>query len=333
MRSLGTFLLLCSLLLVCGSVRAAGWLDLVGDDPRTLAAEREDHYYLERLESRHGTSPRVRRAEALLRDARYRSDLGRCFRVQTDDPRVDPEAVTRFLDEWRDFAVGLWQRRFDLSPTRNLSRAFLFYSSHEYGETIADHEEHAQVGSAVIAVHSDAGPTGELADDLVHQAAHHLVEREIYRYDVPPTPWVAEGLAHYYGSMKMRGARGFRPERIGGKKVSLFRHLPPKPGKGCWDRLVAARRALKRHRGELERLFRMTDEAEFQHEAEWTHGASWLLVHYLLHGEEGRMAEAFLRYVELDAVGAGGPDVFLDLIDRDPSRLERAVRRHARKIH
>ena len=59
---------------------------------------------------------------------------------------------------------------------------------------------------------------------------------------------------------------------------------------------------------------------------------SWVLVHYLLHGEEGRLAQPFTRYLIRAAAGDGGPLALLAEIDIEPEELQGALEQHAKRI-
>ena len=55
---------------------------------------------------------------------------------------------------------------------------------------------------------------------------------------------------------------------------------------------------------------------------------SWLLVHYLLHGEEGALVEGFVEFLRRDAAGRGGGAQLYVVLDRTPDQLELGFRNH-----
>ncbi len=62
------------------------------------------------------------------------------------------------------------------------------------------------------------------------------------------------------------------------------------------------------------------------------YSASWLLVHFLLHADEGAHVGAFVRYLESEAAGKGDPDRLLAELEMTPAQLDVAVAEHAKRI-
>jgi hypothetical protein len=58
------------------------------------------------------------------------------------------------------------------------------------------------------------------------------------------------------------------------------------------------------------------------------YAASWLLVHYLLHGEAGGHREAFFRYLDLAMEGSGGAETLYRELSLDADSLESGLRDH-----
>ena len=80
-------------------------------------------------------------------------------------------------------------------------------------------------------------------------------------------------------------------------------------------------------------LIRTTDPAAFYGEGvELRYTASWVLVHFLLHGEDGALAPGLFRYLDGEIDGTGGPEAFYRQISRQTDELESAFRTYARKL-
>ena len=71
-------------------------------------------------------------------------------------------------------------------------------------------------------------------------------------------------------------------------------------------------------------------EVDIRMTNEW---ARTLLGSFLFHGDEGRHAEAFTRYLEAEMHGEGGPDRLLSEIGMTPDGLDRAVAAYAKRIN
>ena len=132
------------------------------EDEQTDDHSRQDQRYLERYQKKE-TEPAVTpdptqdraKAEAeflafvdgLIRDRNYRAANSDRYRVQTDDPRVNPKAAAAVLERFRDFFDSFWSRRVEMKPYEKRSRVFLFYSFHKYNQLLggdfsgSDHPE------------------------------------------------------------------------------------------------------------------------------------------------------------------------------------------------
>jgi hypothetical protein len=85
--------------------------------------------------------------------------------------------------------------------------------------------------------------------------------------------------------------------------------------------------------GPVERLVRTREPLVFYGpDASANYSLSWLLCHYLLHGEGGRHAAAFAAYIQAEARNEGGPGPFYDLLGLDPAQLERDVAAYIDKL-
>ncbi len=83
----------------------------------------------------------------------------------------------------------------------------------------------------------------------------------------------------------------------------------------------------------MERLLAIDSPAGFYGENQrLNYTASWLLVHLLFHGDEGRHEDAFLRYLARAVDGDGAPQVLLDELGLDVPALQAALERHAKSL-
>ena len=65
-------------------------------------------------------------------------------------------------------------------------------------------------------------------------------------------------------------------------------------------------------------------------DADLNYGLSWVLVHYLLHGDDGAHATAFVRYLERLGQGEDGPDLLFAELEISPVELDAAMARHVK---
>jgi hypothetical protein len=59
---------------------------------------------------------------------------------------------------------------------------------------------------------------------------------------------------------------------------------------------------------------------------------SWLLVHFLLDGEDGARTDGFIRYLELDKQGQGGAEALYREIGLGPEELGSALSDHLKRL-
>jgi TonB family protein len=160
---------------------------------------------------------------------------------------------------------------------------------------------------------------------LIHEALHMLDYERVYPAGIRPSQWFEEGLATYFGFSHVDGQLRIDPGEIrrSGTLVVGEVRLQFDP-----------RTQLRDH------LRRLRDEGPFPlasllsaapGDPVWgggrtapAYGAAWTLVHFLLHGERGRLRPAFLEYARLEVRGEGGPQAFARLFGPDLGPLEAA---------
>lgn len=327
-------------------------------DDQTGDYEEQDRRYYERFVQPEGQEKKevpadpvaqadeyLAQADKLIRDPNYRSAAGDRYRVQTDDPDVNPKAAVSLLEAFRDFFDEYWQGRTELASYDKESRVFLFYSFYKYNQLLGGNWRFRETRPAghyrpafdVVTLHSDPDGRDHLADTLVHEAAHQMIEQRIYGHGHPGALWITEGLASYFGYTYMDAEGVFHTGEVGGKADSLMRGKPrPSVGEGRVA-LRNARKAMKAPQAEDGLLFAhvvsITDPGIFYGEAvSSNYAASWLVVHFLMHGDEGRHRDDFIRYLEKEARGEMGEESLFSEIRMPPRGLEEAVIAHTKKL-
>jgi hypothetical protein len=283
------------------------------------------------------------RVEELIKDRNYRAASSDHYRVQTDDPRLDPDPAVELLEAFRVYFDAFWSGRTDLLPYDKQSRVCLFYSFYKFNQLLeGDFRFNPQrpkghYGSLfdTITLHTDADGPGNLPDTLVHEAAHQLVDRRFEWAGGLPPVWVSEGIATYFG-FTYRDDDGFHPGKIGGKNISLLRDGKKSRGDGAAVRLREARNAMKDASSAegsfVARLTGMEPSDFYGGNPTANYGAAWILVHYLFHGDEGAHADGFVRYLEQAPLGqADAGDLFTE-IGQTPQELDANLARHVRKL-
>jgi hypothetical protein len=286
------------------------------------------------------------RAEKLIRDRHYRAASSARYRVETDDPRIDPEAATALLEAFRDHFDRFFAGRLELAPYDEISRVFLFYSFHDFNELLGGDwtfslqrpKGHYHPAFDRITLHTDPDGIPALSDALLHEAAHQLVEQRIFGRGAYAPLWVGEGLASYFGHTWRDADGTFHAAELGGKSQSLLRDAPREGKSEARVSLQRFREALEASRRGEEKLavtdvLALDDPAAFYgSEASRHYAASWLVVHWLFFGDEGRHAAAFARYLEGAAQGHGEPQALYRELGIEPAEVEAAVRAHVARL-
>jgi hypothetical protein len=324
------------------------------EDDQTRDHEDVDGSYLERYRQQEEETPEANaeedveaflaRAERLIRDRNYRSASSERYRVQTDDPRLDTRAAVALLDAFRDYFDAFWRGRMELAPYDEQSRVFLFYSFHKFNQAIEGdfrYRTYRPTGHYrslfdAITLHTDADGPGNLENALIHEAAHQLTDQRLYAGEFAPSRWVSEGLAQYFGYTRADESGSFRRGEVGGKSAKLLRGVRGSSSE-LRGKLRSARTTFKKAGSEagtlVDRVISIRDPERFYgEEAPLNYGVSWLLVHFLLEGEEGARVDGFVRYLELEKQGRGGSDAFYREIGLGPEELGSALSAHLKRL-
>ena len=283
----------------------------------------------------------VARADELIRNKAYDSAATAHYKVKTDDPRLLPAKAAGLLEEFRTFFDQYWGGKLELKPYDKLGRIYLFYSRFHYSRLFEGVSRaatdwtvgHYREFEDIVALHTDSVGLAGLPDALLHEAAHQLVQQRLYGPETQPSPWLAEGLATYFGNMERDAQGRFLPEKIGDKSAWLFRE-GDRSGDGMARHQARAYGSLLRKKTArpIDEMIRMTGMDSFYAEGrDERYAASWLLVHFLMHGDAGAHAAPFARYLAREIREDVTAADFYKEIGMTPEQLQAAFEKHARK--
>ena len=164
---------------------------------------------------------------------------------------------------------------------------------------------------------------------LVHEAFHMLDYERIYGAGIVPSQWFEEGLATYFGFSQIGAKLNIESGDIrrSGTIIagSVRLQFDPRTPLQAYLKSVGEdgptplRALLESRAGDPLWTGDRTIRA---------YGASWTLVHFLLHGARGARRAAFGEYARLEAQGRGGYDAFVRLFGPDLGPLEAAWHRY-----
>lgn len=285
------------------------------------------------------------RADELIRDRNYRSETGGLARIQTDDPRIDLQGVATLLERFRTYFDEFWHDRAELAPYDEASRVFLFYSYYKYNQLldgdwsrrlVRPKGHYGSLFDAII-LHTDSDRPGGLANTIVHESAHQLIDHRLFGGDRRPAQWISEGLAQYFGDTYMPRDAGFETGVVGGKEIEIYLGRKVAGESDAKPRIRALRRlfeeAGERERSPSGRLLDASDPDSFYGRGvEDNYALSWLLVHYLFHGDDGAHAATFVEWITARETDDAGGDVILAKLGMTERELDAALLAHTRSI-
>jgi len=160
---------------------------------------------------------------------------------------------------------------------------------------------------------------------LIHEAIHMLDYERTYGVGDQPSKWFEEGLATYFGFSQIGSRLNIEPGNIRRSGTIVAGTVRVQ-----FDPRTPLREYIKRIGGgepvPLRALLtsRAGDPLWTGDKAVLAYGASWTLVHFLIHGAKGAHRAAFEEYASAEAQGKGGYDTFVRLFGPDLVPLEEA---------
>lgn len=285
----------------------------------------------------------VGEAERLIRGHDFDGKSTAHYKVRTDDPRLDVSAAIDLLEAFRSYFESFWSGRRELKTNDEPVLVFLFYSRSSLNKLLqgappppdgVERVGHYDAFYDVIALHTDTVGPQNLPDVLVHEAAHHLVERRLLASE-RQSLWLSEGLATYFGNTYRDDKGSWQTGQIGSKESWLFNDKTKRSGGEL------ARESLKLLKASLfkdnapgpDAILRIDDAGLFYGDGSLYHYAlSWILVHYMLHADGGAHAPAFMKYLDAETRGEGGPEVFYKETGLAAESLDAAFRLYVKKL-
>jgi TonB family protein len=160
---------------------------------------------------------------------------------------------------------------------------------------------------------------------VIHEAIHMLDYERIYGSGAQPSKWFEEGLATYFGFSQIGSRLNIEPGDIRRSGTIVAGTVRVQ-----FDPRTPLREYIKRIRDQkpvpLRALLasKSGDPLWSGDQAVLAYGASWTLVHYLIHGAKEAQRAAFGDYARAEAQGQGGYDTFVRLFGPDLDPLEEA---------
>lgn len=242
------------------------------------------------------------------------------------------EAVFRLLDQTIGTDLGLHPTHFKLV-------AYLFWSRDSFASLAAQAESPEWVhgvylAPGVFAFHLETGNVDRLLRLMIHEAVHAYVDRHVTRPGFHWPPWLSEGFAAYFARSEIQDGR-LVPGAVRKGKYVLDRvrggATRRRTDTGLTFDLV--QRAVRKGEGVAPaELLAMEREPFYGKERDLHYALSWLLVHFLRHGEPGWSEEEFPNLLLYLAEGYSAPAAVEAVYGLAPEELEGPFREHVRDL-
>jgi TonB family protein len=277
-------------------------------------------------------------AEALLDPARRREARSSNFVVVTDHPSESAaQTVLQNLEAASWHVYEMLKGKIEPQAVQGPVRAYFFSSRPQY-QALVDKVKGLPESAGfyappgLIAFHGEMPSNDDLIDVMIHEASHAFVDRHVIRPGVVPPRWLSEGLAEYYGSSRVKKGKLV----LGTYRRSSIYRVPWDVFLGrSWTQMNITEVKRRIRRGEALQLEELlgADRATFYSEKiHLFYTQSWMLVHFLIHGEEGWAEEEFPRFLLYVAEGFR-PDLALrQTYGVGPEELEARYRRYCEKF-
>jgi hypothetical protein len=262
------------------------------------------------------------------------------FVVITDAPDAETartvagnlEAVFGLLDEM--LGAGL-----ELQPEHYKMIVYLYWSRTSFAAFRAEvptspWAEGFYAPPGLFTFHLETGLVSRVLSALIHESVHAYVDRHVVRPGLRLPTWFSEGLAEYFARSEVRDGRlvpgavrkgEFVLDRLRG---GAYRR---KTDTGWTFDLV--QRAVRKGEGPtVAELLAMDVESFYGEQRSLHYALSWLLVHFLRHGEPGWSDEEFPALLLYLAEGYPAEAAIETVYERSAEELKERFREHVASL-
>ncbi len=183
-----------------------------------------------------------------------------------------------------------------------------------------------------LAFHLETGDVDDLLGLMVHEAVHAYMDRYLDRPGFRPPPWLAEGFASYFGKSEIHKGHLVLGSVREGKYVidqrlrGAFR-WKTQAGWTLGDVRLAVRKGTVATPADL---LAMNRETFYGGDVTLHYALSWLLVHFLRHGEPGWADEQFPTLVLYLTEGYPAAAALETVYGLSPQELNRPFQEYVR---
>ncbi len=278
--------------------------------------------------------------EHLAPDHRQLAESQR-FRVVSDaEEGGAAQIVDRDLEAAFQILDAMFGQDVEPQPARTKVQVYLFTRREDFLGLVSELGAPEWLDSGfydppgLLAFHLQAQWNDDLLAVAVHEAVHAYLDQHLVKPGSVVPPWFGEGLAEYFGNSEIKDGQLIPGRTRRGKYVldQRYNGVERETTAAGWS-LETIQRAVRRGPAISVETLLSEGPASFYHGPVALHyGLSWLLVHFLRHGEPGWETGAFPALVLYLAEGYPAEAALEAAYGKTAKKLERPFEKYVRSF-
>lgn len=225
-------------------------------------------------------------------------------------------------------------------PARGKVHAYLFASRQAYHQLSGESSEDAWTAGfyspvGLIAFHAEAGTADDLLSVLIHETVHALMDRHIIRPGVQLPTWLSEGFAEYMANSDIKKGKlipGGHRKRWSRPRISVWGGFV-RAARGSFVSARDVKRAINEGKAlTVEEIFDARRMEFYGDKRDLFYPQSWMLVHFLRHGEPEWAAKQFPEFMLYVCEGYDPREAFIKVYGAPPGSFEAAYRQYVKRF-
>lgn len=186
--------------------------------------------------------------------------------------------------------------------------------------------------AGLVAIHLEMQSNEALLNVMLHEATHAFVDRHVARRGVRFPRWLGEGFADYVGNSTIKKGT-LIPGRTTRSRIYQTSYGSMMGPSGPAFTVAEVKQAVKRDEAlSVSELMNATLETFYSEKRRMYYSMSWLLVHYLRHGQPGWAENEFPTFMLYVAEGYPAAHVLESVYGFTPSELNPAYRDYVKSF-
>jgi len=292
----------------------------------------KDEARLELLEE----SGRLAQQHLLTTDRRAQASNHFLVYNDSTDPQIAAKLAGNFEATY-DVLNSLLAPVIDPQPERFKILAFVYRSRNSYQALLRDvmNQDWADGfyhPTGMLAIHLEMPDNEALLSIMVHEATHAYLDRHVIRRGVRFPRWLNEGFAEYVGNSTIKKGK-LIPGRTTRSRIYDTPYGAQMGSSGSAFTIADVKQAIKRNEAlSVPELIDASTDLFYGDRRRMYYSMSWLLVHYLRHGQPGWEENEFPTLMLYVAEGYPVAQVFDAVYGNTPAEMDPAYREYVKQF-